>query len=146
MEKKPTYQEQFNKLTEAYIRNKVNPYWGCARFVGNLLNNNGDWEIGRELKVSCQKPDYDYSIKSGNCISSVLKKECNNLYDAIDIFELEKKFLRSYNTSLAEGIDREDALFKAFEVTLDLLKQIHISKGEIIDQEPVFKKRTLATH
>jgi hypothetical protein len=41
----------------------------------------------------------------------------------------------------------EEALFKAFSVTLDLLRDIHIAKGENLDQEevPTFTKRVLQT-
>lgn len=37
----------------------------------------------------------------------------------------------------------ENTLFHAFEVTLEALKQLRISKGEIIDETPVFVKRSL---
>jgi hypothetical protein len=37
----------------------------------------------------------------------------------------------------------EDALFKAFESTLEMLKGIHQAKGEIIEETPAFVKRNL---
>jgi len=144
MNKKPTYQEQFNKLTEAYISNKVDPYYGCGCFVGNLLNGKGNWELGREMLIWHRSKEYGYQIspKGLHHTLLVLQEECDSLYTPREIFELEKKFLRCYN-SLKDQDGEEEALFKAFETTLDLLKEIHISKGEIIDTIPVFTKRQL---
>jgi hypothetical protein len=40
-------------------------------------------------------------------------------------------------------MDYEDALFNAMDVTLDMLKEIHISNGEVIEEEFIFTKRKL---
>lgn len=36
----PTFKEQYNKIVNAYLKGELNPWDGCACFVGNLLNNN----------------------------------------------------------------------------------------------------------
>lgn len=38
----------------------------------------------------------------------------------------------------------EAALFAGMSAALDVLKQIHIERGEVIDEVPVFTKRQLA--
>jgi uncharacterized protein YbcC (UPF0753/DUF2309 family) len=65
-----------------------------------------------------------------------------SFYTNKEIIEMEDMFMDqipSHNTMP----NYENELFIAFEKTLERLKQIHISKGEVIDDAPVFKKRIL---
>src|SRR5258706_548549 len=39
----PTYKEQFDKVTEAYINGTLEPYRSCACFIGNMLGGS-DWD------------------------------------------------------------------------------------------------------
>lgn len=143
----PTFIEQFNKLVIAYLGNKVNPWDNCACFVGNLLNNNGDWYLSAQRARRYAKfnmevsgfpsifiPDEEGRNKADIC----LLQECNNFYTHEEIAELEYIFLRK----IWGKFDHEQALFEAFEVALLRLKEIHESKGEIVDNY-LFKKREL---
>lgn len=142
------YQEQFNKLTEAYISGKVNPFQCKACFVGNLLGGS-QWSTLRETwKNFSLDPD--------------LKDQNIGGYSAEDIVLLEHVFMTTYVknhryvkanpeyynknsncfTKVSYDID-EDALFLAFEKTLALLKEVHEDMGEVINYNPVFKKRQL---
>ena len=146
----PTYKEQFDKLTRAYIENRVDPFNDCACFVGNLLNGNEYWGCERTWKISGDILDsLDSTYMSGTeVINKVLEKESNSYYLPDEIIILERTFLKAFSRHGGkrkgkDGWKGEDALFAAFEITLDLLKQIHQSKGEIIDETPVFQKRQL---
>lgn len=145
------YSEQFNKLTTAYVAGKVDPYSACGCFVGNLLNNNREWIEARFGLGNIGDYDKKTMEKSTNCV----RKESNGLYSLQEIYNLEKLFLETYSenkgdtqafsSSETPTQQDEDALFIAFEKTLDALKELHISKGEVIDEVPVFKKRTFQT-
>ena len=140
----PTYKEQFDKLTRAYINGEVNPFSPCACFIGNLLNGAREWSVTGE----CVGNHF------GDHVRDCILKEANGLYTEDEINELENSFMNEDNgdfPSLWSSLVivgkfkdwYEDALFIAFERCLDQLKQIHQSKGEIIDETPVFQKRQL---
>lgn len=132
---KLTYSQQFNKLTQAYIRGEVNPYHPCHCFVGNLLNNTDEWRHGRETYGSVTEFLKHYILAQES-----ISEESSGLYTVEDIVALEETFMNrvGYHHS-------EDELFHAFDATLDHLKKIHISKGENVDETPLFKKRKLQT-
>ena len=149
----PTYKEQFDKLTRAYIEDRVNPFADCACFVGNLLNNNGRWGCERywgtegDILNALEKTRFSDT----EIIRVVLLDESASLYTPDEIILLERMFLRTFKDNGGsrdrdddDKWDGEEALFVAFQATLDLLKQIHISKGEVIDETPKFSKRVLS--
>ena len=141
----PTYKQQFDKLTEAYIMGNVDP-WECkACFVGNLLGGD-QWEDIRSgamaKTVQTGTPNKVSSNYKAHLAIDFIKERSNGLYTPEEIISLEATFLHSYGFDRGGSVD-ENALFISFEKTLNLLKQIHISKGEIIDDAPVFQKRTL---
>lgn len=77
--------------------------------------------------------------------------EAEGFYSTDEILELERCFLRHYTRlaprtgdELAVTVFNEDALFIAFEKTLDLLKKIHESKGEIVDDFQFVKRQLVA--
>lgn len=162
----PTFNEQYQKIVSAYYKNKLQPYRGCACFVGNLLNNNKDWENIRDFnngvlislyigELTDIKGDRYITTTGYNAIKTI-KNESNNLYNPEDILKLENNFIdiitksnekNRYNKRTELGINEdynytEESLYKAMESTLLLLRQIHESKGEVI-QDYNFTKRKL---
>lgn len=143
-----TFKKAFDRLTEAYIKDQVNPFDQCACFVGNLLNGK-DWTNINLLNSTREYENfYGFCIPIGfrtlDHIKRVLERECDSFYTPDNVDVLEKLFLKVYHQHGGrrhQDID-EDALFKAFEVTLDLLKKIHESHGEVVDQYE-FKQRQL---
>lgn len=147
----PTYKEQFDKLTRAYIAGKVNPFQCCGCFIGNLLNGHGSWN---KVKPNLMVQDWTDGLRQVTPVEYVNALECikvnsGGLYTADDIIKLERKFMdmignyRGLEKWVNPTPEMEDVLFKAFEKALSMLKQIHQSKGEIIDETPVFQKRQL---
>lgn len=131
-----TYKQQFDKLTEAYIKDQVQPYSGCACFIGNLLDKDSEW-MNCRLGYGFAKEDYNTVVGFADL------GEWKG-YTSIEIVEMEKLFLGIMYKEYWRGKrDWENVLFEAFEKTLDLLKEIHISKGEVIEETPNFSKRNL---
>jgi hypothetical protein len=148
-----TFKEQYDKLSEAYIHNRVDPYHNCACFIGNLLEGDGWADIRHyatcgESGLVCPSSD---SYIDGEAF---IKQHSDNTYSCEEILQMENLFLKTLETNTVGNKERicsdlvighpnyEDALFKAFCVTLDLLKKIHESKREIVDQF-TFTKREL---
>ena len=155
MNNKPTYLQQSEKIIQAYLKEEINPYYDCACFVGNLLNNNGDWSLVRSLHGLCASPGVEVFINPyipdrahGACI---IEDESDGLYNSSDIIKLESNFLKIcsqdnyWDKEKGCTVVNEDCLFEAMTSTLELLKEIHIEKGEITEEEPVFERRVLKT-
>lgn len=125
-----TFKQQFDKLTEAYIRGEVDAFDCKKCFVGNLLNGNGDW-------MDCRGDIGELTDEKG--LKTIISIEANGFYTPLEIIQLEERFM---DLAPLPSRQHEDLLFEAFSKTLDLLKQIHESKGEIV--EPFeFVKREL---
>lgn len=122
----PTYKEQFDKITRAYIRDEIRPWENCACFIGNMLNNTSAWAFYRTCNgstlVPCRATDFD---------------PLYYFYTMQEICDLENNFLNALNLR-----GDEESLFAAMDSTLDMLRKIHESKGEIIETFE-FKKREL---
>lgn len=134
--KHPTYKQQFDKLTVAYIENKVDPYDACACFIGNLLNGKDAW-------LRCRQ-GYTYEVSAFRLIVddkafSCIREESGGLYTPREIIDMEYNFLYTYG----HFGKNENSLFEAFCSTLEMLKNIHISKGEDVELIGEFKKREL---
>lgn len=136
----PTYKEQFDKITRAYIANELEPYDNCACFIGNLLNNDPEWSSGR-IRTNFR----EFSIQKSGIMSAeaCIKRQAYGFYTLHEIYEMEANFMSTIEHSASNTeYYNEDGLFHAMESTLEMLKQIHISKGEQVDEIP-FTKRQL---
>lgn len=152
------YLKQREKIVQAYFKNKLNPYSGCACFVGNLLNNTTKWTQCRVFT------DDDGFLASDKVeitklaqFKYYLRNESNSFYTPEQIIKLETNFLKTIRDNTVKGVmdsiddafqhpNYEEALFKAMDSTLDLLLEIHIANGDksVIELEkPVFVKREL---
>lgn len=131
----PTFIEQYNKVTKAYMNNELKPLDSCACFIGNMLNNKSEnWTFCREFNP-LKNPNYSFIL-----IPNLMEKEYN-FYTSEEIYKLERNFLLMSYCGFFNSLT-EESLFKAMESTLDMLKKIHESKGEIVE-EYSFKKREL---
>ena len=147
----PSFKEQFDKLTEAYIAGKVNPFRTCACFVGNLLNGNATWtnlkdfHLDLQIFSTCDIPKRTTDIIERS--KQDLQIEGKGLYTIEDIIKLEENFMLFFMNQgmawLGNEVDAEmeECLFQAFYSTLEALRKLHVSKGEVVDETPVFVKR-----
>lgn len=142
--------DQYNKIVNAYMQNKLNPSICEACFVGNLLNNNGKWGFGR-LVTNGSTTDPLITNIDKTIALACLMQEASGFYTMAEIAKIEQVFLGTlsetgkYNIDLSDHKSPryEERLFKAMEVTLEHLKALHIAKGEIIEDNPIFSKREL---
>jgi hypothetical protein len=143
----PTFQEQYNKIVDAYYKDELVPYANCACFVGNLLNNDDNWALGRGNKFGTTNRRWESITEAEQCI----KKNANGFYTLQEILALEMIFMDTLHKNLTNDAPSplrkkwegwENSLFDAMSTTLDALKLIHASKGEVIESFS-FQKRKL---
>lgn len=132
---KPTFRQSYDKIVSAYMSCTLEPYNSCACFIGNMLNNNPDWEECRVLKGAVLgngvvKPSYYFSMSDlmGYTPEEIVRLE-NNFLNTLQGNVRRTIFSRINNIS-------EQALFEAMQSTLLLLKEIHEAAGEVITDDP----------
>jgi hypothetical protein len=145
-----TYQEQWQNITSAYVNNEMDPYQCEACFVGNLLRN-PVWALIRDCNTATGNGQLESSF---SCLEEYLHG-----YTPEEILSLENNFLkilyeetgkpkilvlRGPNGVVKSHPNYENALYKAMVSTLEILRNIHISRGENVDEIPL-QKRQLAT-
>lgn len=149
----PSFKGQFDKVTTAYIDNRLNPYNNCACFIGNILHGDA-WGL-------CRFSSSSEVLSMG---LRFIESSSKGLYTRGFIMHLEAVFLSTINDicPAEEGVsiytpmitlfgsksrthhpDYEKALFEAMTVTLEELRNYHEMAGEIIDAPPVLAKRGL---
>lgn len=119
---------------------------------GGALYDKSYYKYMSDMKVEAMEDNYNLAI---DCIMH----ESENTYTPLQIAQLEALFLNTFQNhgglgnmnrdalirtgywTLEMEQTSEDALFEAFQLTLEYLKQIHIANGETIDETPVFVKR-----
>ena len=142
------FRTQYDKIVGAYLRNELDPTCCTACFVGNLLNNTYLWSCGRDLITGRLEEDDFFPLFVVSCRS--VKYESEGTYTAQEVWNLEQIFLKEIG-HLRDGRyipdkdsipNYEERLFKAMEVTLEALRKLHESKGEVVE-DYVFNKREL---
>lgn len=126
-----SFKTQYEKLVRAYVLNKVKPMNPCACFIGNLLNGCDDWWVFKRASSIELFTEEELELAY-----TAIYKETKGTYSVKELLQMEGLFMRIWK----RYGKNEESLFKAFETTLMLLRQIHESKGESIDSY-VFKKR-----
>ncbi len=124
----PTYKEQFDKITVDYIAGKIKPYnWGFC-FCGTLCDYDEQW--------NWQKHDF-YSAKD----LALMEKALLNTIASQTFYPEHDNSVTKYS-DCTKHPNFENALFNGMVAALEVLKSIHESKGEQVD-ELVFRKREL---
>lgn len=128
--KTPTFREQYDKIVKAYLRDELEPLNSCACFIGNMFDGNWDW---------CGiRPGNQYFGENGYRLIA------DAGYDRSEILGLEANFL--HMCRWPDGFSAppsEESLYEAMESTILMLKKIHESKGEVVE-DYVFEKRQLS--
>jgi len=141
------FRTQYDKIVGAYLRNELDPTVCTACFVGNLLNNSYLWSYGRDITTGrLEEGGFEPPFVSYRSIEN----ESEGTYTAPEVWNLEQIFLKEIG-HLRDGRyipykefipNYEERLFKAMEVTLEALRKLHESKGEVVE-DYVFNKREL---
>lgn len=124
--KKPTFREQYDKIVGAYMRDELRPFEACSCFVGNLLGG-ADWAF---VYLSKQE-------RQG--VESFIARASGGLYTPMQVLSMERLFMSHFYG--LSGVN-EDTLYSAMEATLQTLRDIHESNGEVIEDYQ-FKRREI---
>jgi hypothetical protein len=127
-----TYNEQFNKITEAYIKGDIKPFDPNFCFCGTLCDNEKKW--------TC-RPYGGYNNNDFFNMESALYKELIPAGLKVLDFRISNTNVIENWQNIQKSPNYETALFNGMVAALEVLKQIHIEHGEVIDNVPVFVKR-----
>lgn len=149
-----SFKEQFDKMTALYIHGKVNAFNNEMCFCGNLEDGNIAWSSAKKIEEdqweairhTCNR-SYDYRP---------LEYTPNQYWEmeAVFMFPISKflmlrvgsfggacaGWIDSYNNSDVSIPEYEDALYQGFTNAIEVLKRIHIARGEKVE-ETGFEKR-----
>ncbi len=136
-----TYNEAYDKIITAYFRDEIKPYNGQFCFCGTLAGfdkrDNGTyngWFIDKYSGHDLQKMEDGLLLTIYNVVGGNSGSKYNPFGEAIsDLDRLKTLAHPKY----------EDALFAGMCAALEVLKEIHRSRGEDVDNVPVFTKRSL---
>lgn len=125
---KLTYRQAYDKIIEAYFKDQIQPYNACFCFCGTLCDNSDEW----------RNPEFEGIFKKVEHIDFMY-------YSGKDYYRMEKALLLPlYHVNPGMGKEYEEALFAGMCAALDVLKEIHRSRGENVDEDiPAFTKREL---
>lgn len=116
-----TYKQAYDKIIEAYFKDEIKPYDAKYCFCGTLCDNKSDWG-----KDSFNRIHNDYGD-----------------YLGVEYVKMERALLAHIMDTCRLLPNYEERLFSGMSAALDVLKQIHIERGEIIDEIPEFTKRNI---
>lgn len=124
-----TYRQAYDKIIEAYFKDEIKPWDAEFCFCGNLCDKSGEW--------------YMLAIPNNMVITKG--------YRGFEFHMMERALLDTMyemNVFASTNVDTkkyEDALFAGMVKALDVLKEIHRSRGENVDEDiPAFTKREFA--
>jgi len=117
-----TYKQAEEKIFDAYFKDEIKPLDARFCFCGSLCGNKY-WRGGDKLYTAQQYRSMELELLNELCGLNTFYGD--NCY--------------KFNPSS----EYEDALFEGMSKALDVLKSIHKSRREIIDEPIGFKKRQL---
>lgn len=120
-----TYKQAYDKIIEAYFKDEIEIMNPKFCFCGTI-SPDSRWQ------ESPQRMVYPYTSDQYFKMEDALFE---GVYRAIGYVNL--------NPNTMQGEKYEKGLFAGMSAALDVLKSIHISRGEVIDETPVFTKRQL---
>lgn len=122
---RPTYKQQYDKIIDAYFKDEIKPMQSQFCFCGTLAPN-------RNWRGQWSGLAYPYTPSQYNRLEDALFEPM------IDVLSLSLHDPEIKNTS-----KYEDDLFLGMCNALEVLRQIHIEGGEVIEDQPTFTKRQL---
>lgn len=133
-----TYRQAYDKIIEAYFKDEIQPLNAEFCFCGTLSPDSFWARSNVPSSV-----DYPYSyLEYGKMEKALFIPFGYSQRSPGSINTHTKNGLSSDELVLVEGY--EDKLFKGMCAALDVLKEIHRSRGENVDEKiPAFTKREL---
>ncbi len=117
------YQQARDKIIQAYFRDEIKPLDAKFCFCGTLCDNKSEWH-----DPPMHKPLLEYTGEQFR--------------------QMELALWLPFGVSniLSSHPNYEEFLFLGMCAALDVLKEIHRSRGEDVDGVEVFKKREIINH
>lgn len=133
-----TYKKAFDKITEAYIKDEIKPMDRNTCFCGTL-----GWNTGNDYYTR-----YDYKKMEWALLRRLIGIYTDLVYltpPQINIYGFQWVFCEG----VKEGVEPktkeyEDALFRGLCDALDVLKKIHIERGENVDGIQLVKREAIS--
>ncbi len=135
----PTYFEQREKIIQAYLSEDIQPFEPKFCFCGTLCNHTANWFYGQsEVPENFQPRHMRYSSFGYAGIELYAMEEAllKTIHSELGSTELIYSSEDHYGDDLESKDGFEDALFLGMCAALDVLKEIHRSRGEDVDTEP----------
>jgi hypothetical protein len=133
---KLTYKQAFDKITEAYIKGEIQPYDSTFCFCGTLSTSKC-WN----QPEYCNYDELEYRKDQYINMEMALLTALGNTPSGRGEFYWRGD---GDGANSEPSTEYENKLFAGMCAALEVLKQIHIERGEIIDETPAFTKRQLA--
>jgi hypothetical protein len=128
------YSEAYDKIIQAYFKDEIKPANATFCFCGTLSGGSG-WK--QEFEEIVEPYTYNEYGKMEKALFSawpnIIQISPGHVPSALHVINRSRRLP-----------DFEDKLFEGMCAALEVLKQIHISRGEVIDETPSFTKRQLA--
>lgn len=150
-----TFKEQFDKITVAYIKGEIKPYRNSFCFCGTLdPTASKSWSTLKAM-VLCRmsRPHWSHGTSDEDLLIHVytgreyIQMESALLFPFAPLV-LNARLISGYNCTLQEILEKmpeyEDTLFEGMCAAIEVMREIHIKRGEIIDEAPAFKRRDLS--
>lgn len=126
MKKSPSFLEQYDKLTVAYLEGRIRSLQPSNCFIGILLDGNEDWA----LKRLYSKQTNSYYSSDPESIDLVY-----GFYTSAELFRLEQNFITKIVVLDPDCWHVTDqSLFDGLESTLHILQGIHEAKEVILQR------------
>lgn len=126
-----TYQEARGLILDAYFKDEIEPGDGHFCFCGTLSPKNAVWRGCGEKTLPYSSSEYERMEKALMCgMSTSLRIMINAYTTPVRVFR-----------KIKTHPNYETALFAGMSAALEVLRQIHIERGERVDEVPSFSKR-----
>lgn len=134
-----THKEARDKLVEAYLNDKIHPYDITSCVCGILNDHKGDWFscVVTHTALRCHYHN-DTQYYSGVELYDMEHALLQHLHE---VFKNKTKYDPHVNkVHISKLPNYEDELFIGFCKSLDVLKEIHIRRGENVDEDIPVKR------
>lgn len=138
---KLTYRQAFDKITEAYIKDEIRPMKAHFCFCGTLANNDSGWQFASRHEHTA----YPYTVKDFGRMEAALFSPFTELeYEGIGLINDKILWDGNHHKPISVLPNYEERLFQGMCAALEVLKNIHKSRGENVEDFQ-FTKRQLKT-
>ena len=133
--KKLTYHEAHDLIIQAYFKDEIKPLDPAFCFCGTLNQGDESWFVEYNKKKNGIYYTADELKKMEDPLLNKLRELMPN--KGLDCFPFIPGHI------IRKHPEYENYLFAGMSAALDVLKEIHRSRGEDVDGLPVFTKREL---